>query len=73
MELTIKINEKNQDGKNLLKYLKNLSYIEIIKNSSKSKKEEIFYNEFEIAVSEAKEISKQKKAGKPLNELLDEL
>ena len=57
----------------MLKYLKNLSYIEIIKNSSKSKKEEKFYKKFEIAVSEAKEISKQKKSGKPLNELLDEL
>ena len=73
MELTIKINEKNQEGKNLLKYLKSLSFIEVIKNSYNKKKEQKFYKEFEIAVNEAKEISKQNTSGKSLKELLDEL
>jgi hypothetical protein len=42
MELTLKINTRNKDSKPFLKYIENLSYIEILKNKSKDKV--TFYN-----------------------------
>jgi hypothetical protein len=37
MELTLKINTRSKDSKTLLEYLQNLSYVEVIKRSQKTK------------------------------------
>ncbi len=55
MEITLQIDTRNKDGKNLIEYLKNLSYVKFSKTSTKTKKKTEFEKKIEESIKQVEE------------------